>query len=99
MDKRELCERVLQIVSRNFDVDRRNISLKSVFVDEPLDGAELDQAPFIEALEQEFRIKFPSEREFKIETIGDCVKYVRRVMHVEGIDQYVDDILSSRSTS
>ncbi|HEY3324379.1 MAG TPA: hypothetical protein VGP72_28265 [Planctomycetota bacterium] len=89
MENSEFCERVFRIVAQGFDVPRDKLQFSSRYC-EDLDGDELDQEPFVRALEQEFQVKLPEDNGDAIVTIGDSIKLIGGILALPSIDTYVD---------
>ena len=87
--KPELCERFLNIVAQTFDVTRASLRISTRY-SEDLDGDEMDQVYFVQAIEKEFIIKLKDECEGDVRSIGDSIKYVGHLMGIPGIDEYID---------
>lgn len=71
----EIKERVIEVVSKNLDVDKSRISEDANFV-EDLGADSLDQVELVMAFEEEFGVEIPDEAAEKIRTISDAVKFI-----------------------
>ncbi|MEQ9115356.1 MAG: acyl carrier protein [Rickettsiales bacterium] len=71
----DIQERVIEVVSKNLDVDKSKITKDANFV-EDLGADSLDQVELVMAFEEEFGVEIPDEAAEKIRTIADAVKFI-----------------------
>lgn len=71
----DIQERVIEVVSKNLDVDKSKITKDANFV-EDLGADSLDQVELVMAFEEEFGVEIPDEAAEKIRTISDAVKFI-----------------------
>ena len=69
-------EKVIAIISEQFDVDKESLSLDTDLVNE-LHADSLDLVELIMAFEDEFGITIPDEVALTVRTLGDAVEYIR----------------------
>lgn len=72
----DIKERVIEVVSKNLDVDKSRITEDANFV-EDLGADSLDQVELVMAFEEEFGVEIPDETAEKIRTIADAVKFIK----------------------
>jgi acyl carrier protein len=72
----DIKEKVIEVVSKNLDIDKARITEESNFVDD-LGADSLDQVELVMAFEEEFNVEIPDEAAEKIRTISDAVKYIK----------------------
>lgn len=72
----DIKERVIEVVSKNLDVDKSRITEDANFV-EDLGADSLDQVELVMAFEEEFGVEIPDETAEKIRTISDAVKHIK----------------------
>ena len=71
-------EKVFDIISEQFDVDKASLSLDTNLVDD-LHADSLDLVELIMAFEDEFGLTIPDEVALTVKTLGDAVEYLRSV--------------------
>ena len=69
-------EKVFDIISEHFDVDRSELSLETNLV-EDLHADSLDLVELIMAFEDEFGLTIPDDVALTVKTLGDAVEYIR----------------------
>jgi len=69
-------EKVFDIISEQFDVDRSELSLETNLV-EDLHADSLDLVELIMAFEDEFGLTIPDDVALTVKTLGDAVEYIR----------------------
>ena len=69
-------EKVFDIISEQFDVDRSELSLEANLV-EDLHADSLDLVELIMAFEDEFGLTIPDDVALTVKTLGDTVEYIR----------------------
>ena len=72
-----IVEKVIDIVSKELDINKDKIKLESRLA-EDLGADSLDAVELIMALEDEFEIQISDEVAQSIKTIGDIVKYLEQ---------------------
>ncbi|HXP17984.1 MAG TPA: acyl carrier protein [Terriglobales bacterium] len=73
--KKEMAEKVKQIISEQLGVDENEVNPKASFVDD-LGADSLDQVELVMALEEAFEVEIPDEDAEKIRTVQDAIDYV-----------------------
>ena len=71
-------EKVLDIISRQFDVDKEALTPETDLVND-LHADSLDLVELIMAFEDEFGLTIPDEVALSVKTIGDALAYIRSV--------------------
>jgi len=74
-----VCDKVIEIVANQFDVDRETLSNETGFVDD-LKADSLDVVELIMALEDEFGIEVPDDKLESVKTIGDVVAFLEELV-------------------
>jgi len=72
-------ERVIKIICEQLDVDPKDVTLESSFVDD-LGADSLDQVELIMAMEEEFGISISDDEAQKITTVKDAIAYVKKAL-------------------
>jgi acyl carrier protein len=72
-----LWERITQIVSENWGVNKDQITGSTSFL-EDIGSDSLDVVELVMELEEEFQITIPNEQAEKIKTVGDALDYIER---------------------
>jgi acyl carrier protein len=73
--KKELTEKVKQIVSEQLGVDEGEVTSSASFVDD-LGADSLDQVELVMALEEAFDLEISDEDAEKIRTVQDAINYI-----------------------
>jgi acyl carrier protein len=73
--KKEMAEKVKQIISEQLGVDENEVTPSASFVDD-LGADSLDQVELVMALEEAFEVEIPDEDAEKIRTVQDAIDYV-----------------------
>jgi acyl carrier protein len=73
--KKELAEKVKQIVSEQLGVDEGEVTSSASFVDD-LGADSLDQVELVMALEEAFDLEISDEDAEKIRTVQDAINYI-----------------------
>jgi len=73
--KKELVEKVKQIVSEQLGVDEGEVTASASFVDD-LGADSLDQVELVMALEEAFDLEISDEDAEKIRTVQDAIDYI-----------------------
>jgi acyl carrier protein len=73
--KKELAEKVKQIVSEQLGVDEGEVTASASFVDD-LGADSLDQVELVMALEEAFDLEISDEDAEKIRTVQDAINYI-----------------------
>lgn len=68
-------EKVIAILSEQFDVDESSLSLETSIADD-LNADSLDVVDLIMSIEDEFDIEVPDEAIESIKTVNDLVKFI-----------------------
>ena len=74
-EKKEIVEKVKQIISEQFGVDEDEVTPSATFVDD-LGADSLDQVELVMALEEPFGLEIPDEDAEKIRTVQDAIDYI-----------------------
>ncbi len=69
-------EKVFDIISEQFDVDKSELSLETNLVND-LHADSLDLVELIMAFEDEFGLTIPDDVALTVKTLGDAVEYIR----------------------
>ena len=77
----EIEEKVVQIVSEQMSVDKKEVSRNTSFVND-LNADSLDTVELVMELEDEFDLTIPDEEAEKLKTVGEAIDYIRK--HLEG---------------
>jgi len=72
-------ERVIKIICEQLDVDPKDVTPESSFVDD-LGADSLDQVELIMAMEEEFGISISDDEAQKITTVKDAIAYVKKAL-------------------
>lgn len=75
--KKEMVEKVKQIISEQLGVDEAEVTSSASFVDD-LGADSLDQVELVMALEEAFDLEIPDEEAEKIRVVQDAVNYVEK---------------------
>ena len=73
--KKEMAEKVKQLISEQLGVDENEVTPSASFVD-GLGADSLDQVELVMALEEAFGVEIPDEDAEKIRTVQDAIDYV-----------------------
>jgi len=73
--KKEIVEKVKQIISEQLGVDEAEVTPSASFTDD-LGADSLDQVELVMALEEEFDLSISDEDTEKIRTVQDAIDYV-----------------------
>ena len=76
----EIQEKVIQIVSEQMSVDKKEISRDTSFVND-LNADSLDTVELVMELEDEFDLTIPDEEAEKLKTVGEAIDYIQK--HIE----------------
>ena len=74
-DKKEMTEKVKQIISEQLGVDEGEVTASASFVDD-LGADSLDQVELVMALEEAFNLEISDEDAEKIRTVQDAIDYI-----------------------
>jgi acyl carrier protein len=74
-EKKEIVEKVKQIIAEQLGVDEGEVTPSASFVDD-LGADSLDQVELVMALEEAFDVEIPDEDAEKIRTVQDAIDYV-----------------------
>ena len=75
MSKKEIFNKIRDILADNFEVDKDKITDETNFTSD-LDADSIDLVEFILQLEDEFGAEISDEDAEKLKTVGDAVNYV-----------------------
>ena len=75
IEKKEIVEKVKQIISEQLGVDENEITPSASFVDD-LGADSLDQVELVMALEEHFGVEIPDEDAEKLRTVQDAIAYI-----------------------
>jgi len=75
--KKELIEKVKQIISEQLGVDEGEVTSSASFVDD-LGADSLDQVELVMALEEAFDLEISDEDAEKIRTVQDAINYIEK---------------------
>jgi acyl carrier protein len=73
--KKEVIEKVKQIIGEQLGVDEGEVTPSASFVDD-LGADSLDQVELVMALEEGFDVEIPDEDAEKIRTVQDAIDYI-----------------------
>ncbi len=73
----EIEEKVIQIVSEQMSVDKKEVSRNTSFVND-LNADSLDTVELVMELEDEFDLTIPDEEAEKLKTVGEAIDYIRK---------------------
>ncbi|HLB86813.1 MAG TPA: acyl carrier protein, partial [Terriglobales bacterium] len=73
--KKEIVEKVKQIIAEQLGVDEGEVTPSASFVDD-LGADSLDQVELVMALEEAFDVEIPDEDAEKIRTVQDAIDYI-----------------------
>ena len=76
-EKKEIVEKVKQIISEQLGVDENEVTPSASFVDD-LGADSLDQVELVMELEEEFDINIPDDAAEKIQTVGQAIEYIEK---------------------
>ena len=75
--KKDVVEKVKQIISEQLGVDEGEVTPSASFVDD-LGADSLDQVELVMALEEAFGVEIPDEDAEKIRTVQDAIDYIEK---------------------
>jgi acyl carrier protein len=75
--KKEIVEKVKQIIGEQLGVDEGEVTLSASFVDD-LGADSLDRVELVMALEEAFDLEIPDEEAEKIRTVQDAIDYIEK---------------------
>ena len=76
-EKKDLVEKVKQIISEQLGVDEGEVAPSASFVDD-LGADSLDQVELVMALEEAFGVEIPDEDAEKLRTVQDALDYIEK---------------------
>jgi acyl carrier protein len=76
-EKKDLLEKVKQIISEQLGVDEGEVTRSASFVDD-LGADSLDQVELVMALEEAFGVEIPDEDAEKLRTVQDALDYIEK---------------------
>lgn len=78
MDRQEVLEKVIEIVSEQMGVDAAGITADTSFIND-LNADSLDTVELVMEFEDAFDMSIPDEEAEKIQTVGAAVDYILKV--------------------
>jgi acyl carrier protein len=75
--KKDVIEKVKQIIAEQLGVDEGEVTPSASFVDD-LGADSLDQVELVMALEENFDVEIPDEDAEKIRTVQDAIDYIEK---------------------
>jgi acyl carrier protein len=78
MDRQEVLEKVIEIVSEQMGVDASEISADTSFIND-LNADSLDTVELVMEFEDAFDMSIPDEEAEKIQTVGAAVDYIMKI--------------------
>ncbi|PYX08186.1 MAG: acyl carrier protein [Acidobacteria bacterium] len=76
-EKKDLVEKVKQIISEQLGVDEGEVTPSASFVDD-LGADSLDQVELVMALEEAFGVEIPDEDAEKLRTVQNALDYIEK---------------------
>jgi acyl carrier protein len=76
-EKKDLVEKVKQIIAEQLGVDEGEVTPSASFVDD-LGADSLDQVELVMALEEAFGVEIPDEDAEKLRTVRDALDYIEK---------------------
>ncbi len=73
----EIEEKVIQIVSEQMSVDKKELSRETSFVND-LNADSLDTVELVMELEDEFDMTIPDEDAEKLKTVGEAIEFIQK---------------------
>ncbi len=81
--EQEIFEKVAAIVAEQMGVDKNEIKKETSFVND-LNADSLDTVELVMEFEDEFDMSIPDEEAEKIQTVGDAVHYIMKIVASKG---------------
>lgn len=78
MERQEILEKVIEIVSEQMGVDKAEVSAETSFIND-LNADSLDTVELVMEFEDAFDMSIPDEEAEKIQTVGAAVDYIMKV--------------------
>ncbi len=78
MDRQEILEKVIEIVSEQMGVEKADVSAETSFIND-LNADSLDTVELVMEFEDAFDMSIPDEEAEKIQTVGAAVDYIMKV--------------------
>lgn len=75
MAKFDIKEKVIEIVCKNLDVKKEQVTPETSFIND-LGADSLDTVELIMDIENTFDLSIPDEEAEKIQTVGEVIKYI-----------------------
>jgi acyl carrier protein len=76
-EKKDVAEKVKQIISEQLGVDEAEVTASASFVDD-LGADSLDQVELVMALEEAYDLEIPDEDAEKLRTVQDALDYIEK---------------------
>ncbi len=78
MDRQEIEQKVIEIVSEQMGVDKDTITTETSFIND-LNADSLDTVELVMEFEDEFDMSIPDEEAEKISTVGAAVDFIEKI--------------------
>lgn len=78
MDRQEIEQKVIEIVSEQMGVEKDTITTETSFIND-LNADSLDTVELVMEFEDEFDMSIPDEEAEKISTVGAAVDYIEKI--------------------
>ena len=78
MDRQEIEQKVIEIVSEQMGVDKATITTETSFIND-LNADSLDTVELVMEFEDEFDMSIPDEEAEKISTVGAAVDFIEKI--------------------
>ncbi len=78
MERQEVLEKVIEIVSEQMGVEKADVSAETSFIND-LNADSLDTVELVMEFEDAFDMSIPDEEAEKIQTVGAAVDYIMKI--------------------